>query len=187
MKRLNSKDINNVKYWDEHIAKPDYGLRQKKYLQLAGKGERLIELGCGLSPFLDKAKASFDEVYGLDFSQETLFQARQRYPQVRYIHGSVLKTDIFPDKCFDVCVAGELIEHLEEPQKLIEEMKRITKRRIILSSAHMEYNDPEHLWLIEAKDFPEAKTEEIESKWFPGRVYLFIIIDLCQKSLKKEL
>jgi ubiquinone/menaquinone biosynthesis C-methylase UbiE len=178
MKRLNKTDINTVKYWDEHIAEPDFGLRQQKYLKLAGKGESIIELGCGLSPFLDKARSNFKKCYGLDFSQETILKARERYPHINYIHGSVLRTNVFPDKTFDVCVAGELLEHLEEPRKLVEEMKRITKKRIVISSAHMEYNDPEHLWLIEAKDFPEAKAEIIESKWFKGRKYLFLTIDL---------
>ena len=177
MQRINSININNTKYWDDNIAKPDFGLRQRKYLHLAGKGESIIELGCGLSPFLDKARKNFKECYGLDFSQETLLQARQLYPHVKYIHGSVLRTDIFPDKSFDVSVAGELIEHLEEPEKLIAEMTRITRRRIILSSARMEYDEPEHLWKFTKEDFPMGKCEEVESEWFPGRNYLFVTID----------
>ena len=71
MKRLNSKNINTKKYWDEHIAEPDLGLRQKKYLELAGKGNNIIEFGCGLSPFLDKARKNFKQVWGIDFSNKT--------------------------------------------------------------------------------------------------------------------
>ena len=185
MKRINKLDINDVTYWDAHIAEPEFGLRQEKYLELAGKGDKLLELGCGLSPFLDKARDNFKECYGLDFSQETLLKARQKYPKVTYIHGSVLKTDIIPDKSFDVCVAGELLEHLEDPLKLVEEMKRIARKKIVISSAHMEYNDPEHLWefskeslLKLGKKYGKAEVEEIKSDWFPGRSYLFLTIDL---------
>jgi ubiquinone/menaquinone biosynthesis C-methylase UbiE len=177
MKRLNKENLNTKKYWDTHIAKPDFGLRQKKYLDLAGKGERIIELGCGLSPFLDKARKNFKECFGLDFSLETLKKATDKFPKVQYSLSSAIDTP-FEDKCFDVSVAGELIEHLENPEKLITEMIRITKKRIILSTAKMEYNDPEHLWEFNEDDFPFWNVETVKSKRFPGRSYLFITIDL---------
>ena len=177
MKRINSTNINSEKYWDENIAEPDFGLRQKKYLELAGEGEHIIELGCGLSPFLDKARENFKECYGADFSHETIGKARNKFHEVDYYICPATDTP-FPEKYFDVSVAGELIEHLEEPEKLIAEMIRITKQRIILSTAIMEYNDPEHLWEFEEKDFPMGKTEIIESERFPRRKYLFITIDL---------
>jgi ubiquinone/menaquinone biosynthesis C-methylase UbiE len=177
MKRLNLKNINCIEYWDKNIAEPDFGLRQKKYFELAGKGNRIIELGCGLSPFLDKARENFTEAWGLDYSQETIKKCIDKFPKVRHALGSAIDTP-FDDKYFDVSVAGELIEHLEEPEKLITEMMRITKRRIILSTAHMEYNDPEHLWEFTKEDFPMGKVEEIKSKRFLGRSYLFITIDL---------
>lgn len=177
MRRINSTNINSEKYWNEHIAQPDWGLRQKKYLELAGGGESIVELGCGLSPFLDEAGEYFDRCVGLDFSLETVKKASNRFSHVVYLLGDASKTPFY-EKQFDVSVAGELIEHLEEPEKLITEMMRITKRRIILSTARMEYNDPEHLWEFTEKDFPMGKVEEVKSKRFPGRSYLFITIDL---------
>jgi len=179
MKRVNKENINDETYWDEHIAKPDFGLRQKKYLELAGWGNKIIELGCGLSPFLDKARKRYKECWGVDFSLETIAQARKKYPKVNYACASALDTPF--DKEFDVSVAGEIIEHLEEPEQLIRELMRITKRRIIISTARMEYNDPEHLWEFEAKDFTDnfkCTVEEVKSNRFKGRTYLFIIIDL---------
>lgn len=177
MQRINKKDINSQNYWDNNIAEPKFGLRQKKYLELAGKGDSIVELGCGMSPFLNKARKNFKRVVGLDFSTRTIIEARNKFPKVDYIYGDSTKSP-FKDKEFDVSVAGEMIEHLENPRELVDEMKRITKKRIIISSAHMEYNDPEHLWIIEPEDFPEAKAEWIESEWFPGRKYLFLTIDL---------
>jgi ubiquinone/menaquinone biosynthesis C-methylase UbiE len=177
MKKLNTKNINTKKYWDSHIAKPDFGLRQKKYLDLAGKGEKLIELGCGLSPFLDKARKNFREVHGLDFSLATLKECREKYPEVHYKFGDATKTPYYA-KEFDVSVAGELIEHLENPEKLLAELVRITKRRIILSTSHLEYNDPEHLWEFNEDDFPMGNARIVKSKRFPGRTYLFVTIDL---------
>lgn len=177
MNRLNEQNLNTESYWNEHIAKPDFGLRQKKYLELAGKGKKIVELGCGLSPFLNKARRNFKECVGIDYSTKTVIEARNEFPKVEYIFGNALETRL-GDKEVDVSVAGELIEHLEEPEKLIAEMMRITKRRIILSTAHLEYNDPEHLWWFEKEDFPMGKVEEVKSERYPGRSYLFITIDL---------
>lgn len=182
MKRINSKNINTIEYWDDNIADPEFGLRQEKYLELAGKGNKIVELGCGLSPFLDKARENFKEVHGLDFSLETLRMCRAKFPEVRYTRGDARKTPYY-DKEFDVSVAGELIEHLEYPFELINEMKRITKKKIILSTAIMEYNDKEHLWEFDQEDF-EGKKEIVKSKRFPGRSYLFITIK-CQNHSKK--
>jgi ubiquinone/menaquinone biosynthesis C-methylase UbiE len=182
--KINSKNINTKKYWDEHIAEPEFGLRQKKYLKLAGTGGRIVELGCGCSPFLYKARKNFKEAHGLDFSLKTLKLARNKFPNVFYIIGDAISTPYY-DKEFDVSVAGELIEHLKEPEKLIAEMMRITKRRIIISTARMEYNDTEHIWEFTSEDLKEigdkygkTNVEEIKSERFPGRSYLFLTIDL---------
>lgn len=184
MKKINSKNINTVEYWNDNIAEPEWGLRQEKYLALAGKGESIIELGCGLSPFLDKARKNFKRTIGLDFSVKTIIEARDKFDDVEYVYGDVTNT-LLKDKSFSVSVAGEVIEHLEEPEKLLEEMARITKFRMIISTAKMEYNDPEHLWEFTAKDleklgkkYGKVRVEEVKSEWFPGRSYLFMIIFL---------
>jgi ubiquinone/menaquinone biosynthesis C-methylase UbiE len=172
MRRFNIPNLNSEKYWDEHQTALDFGLRQQKYVALAGQGEKIIELGCGLSPFLHHV--SFQEKWGLDLSLQTIKKARKLFPEVNYIQGSAIDTP-FHDEYFDVCVAGELIEHLEHPEDLIKEMTRITKGTIILSTPHLEFDDPEHLWEFYEDDFTEMgfKCETIESERFAGRSYLF--------------
>jgi ubiquinone/menaquinone biosynthesis C-methylase UbiE len=187
MKKINDVNLNTVQYWDEHIATPDYGLRQERYFQLAGEGKKILEVGCGSSPFLCVATANFDECWGLDFSPKTLKKCRKLYPTVNYVLGNAMDTP-FKDKFFDVVVAGELIEHLEKPEVLIKEMARVGKT-LIFSTARMEYDEPEHLWRFEKEDFikmlvpyGEVYVEEIESELFKGRSYLFAKV--CQKSSK---
>ena len=188
MKKINSININTPDFWDRNIANSDFGLRQQRYLELAGGGKRIIELGCGLSRFLDVARIKFKESWGVDFSPKTIQRAREEFPEVKYMVSNATKTP-FEDDYFDVAVAGELIEHLREPKSLVQEMSRIAKT-IIISTAKMEYNDPEHLWEFSKESlidlfspFGETYFEEIKSDWFPGRSYLFI---KCQKSSEKE-
>lgn len=176
MKRFKVKNINTPEYWNQHQTARDFGLRQQKYDELAGTGLTLIELGCGLSPFL--AVSSYAEKWGIDFSPETIIEARKLYPDINYCCGTVYSTP-FRDKYFGISVAGEVIEHLENPKELIAEMARIS-HKIIISSPILEIDEPEHLWEFSEEDltrmlkpYGKVTCETIESERFPGRKYIF--------------
>lgn len=175
MKALTKNNINTREYWDTHQTALDFGLRQQKYLSLAGSGDKIVELGCGLSPMLAYA-AHFNKAYGVDYSQKTIEQAQRLYPEIEYICSDVTDTP-FPDEHFDAVIAGEVIEHLEHPNRLLNEMERICKKggKIILSTPHLEFIDPEHLWEFEVSDFTNwgFETEIVASQRFNGRIYLF--------------
>lgn len=188
MRKIFEEDINTQEYWDNYqwdSTPLNFGLRQIKYAELAGSGNRIVEIACGLSPFIAEVQ-SFNERYGVDFSPKTLKKASERYPNVKYILADCKKTLPFEDKFFDVSVAGEIIEHLRNPEILIKEMARITKRRMIISTPHMEYDDKEHLWEFDESDlirifspYGKSQCETIHSEWFPGRSYIFAWCDLA--------
>ena len=174
MKKFNIPQINTPDYWDKSQTALDFGLRQQKYLELAGSGENIIELGCGLSPMLEYA-CHFREKTGVDFSRETIKKASELYPEVKYICADVVDTGIFNK--FDVVVAGEVIEHLEKPELLIAEMERLGRIGgiIILSTPILEFEDKEHLWEFDEDYFINKgfKTELVHSERFKGRSYIF--------------
>lgn len=172
MKKLTDIQINTPDYWDEHQTAFDFGLRQQKYYEWVGKGDKICELGCGLSPFL--AKSRFKEKWGIDFSKKTVEKARELYRGVNYFQCEATNTP-FKDGYFDYVVAGEIIEHLDNPEDLIKEMLRIANKGVILSTPHLEFIDPEHLWEFGEHDFIEMgfDTQIIHSDRFEGREYLF--------------
>lgn len=182
MKKFNIPDVNTPNYWDSHQTAFDFGLRQQEYKKLAGEGRAIVELGCGLSPFL--SKCDFVDKWGVDFSEQTIVKAKEMYKGISYVCESATATS-FAKKYFDVSVAGELIEHLKEPIDLIKEMVRITNRRIIISTPKLEFIDPEHLWEFSLTDlrrllkpYGKVNAYEIKSERFKGRSYLFATCDL---------
>ncbi len=184
MKHFNVPDINSAEYWDSHQTAMDFGLRQQKYLELAGEGYSICEMGCGRSPFLNHAKEKFLVCWGVDFSPETIKANRNDFPDIQFMEADVTDTR-FRHKEFDVCVAGEVIEHMKEPEELIKEMVRITQKKIIISTPHLEFIDPEHLWEFTEEDlinllkpYGEVKTETVHSERFPGRSYIFATCEL---------
>lgn len=177
MKRCNKKNINTPSYWDKNQTALDFGLRQEKYLELAGKGYSICEVGCGLSPFLAHALDNFTFAFGLDFSPETIKRASKLYPEVIYYEQDA--TNLVIDKVFDVVVAGEIIEHLEDPDKFIKQLEGMANK-VIISTPILEFNDREHLWQFDEEYFIKNgyKTELVHSDRFKGRSYIFAWKDL---------
>lgn len=172
MKKFLVNNINTASYWDTHQTAMDFGLRQQKYAELTAGSKKVCELGCGLSPFLHGTYAL--EKWGVDFSPQTIRTCMDKYPDVRYLISDATHTP-FQDKYFDAVVAGEIIEHLEDPESLIKEMKRLSKKLIVISTPILEFDDPEHLWEFDEEWFKERNfnTEVIESERFKGRKYIF--------------
>lgn len=184
MKRLREENINTHLYFDEQFSRKPVDkknlLRQEIYLESVEKGDRVIELGCGMSYFPEMARLKGAESYGVDFSKKAIDQLQIEFPEVRYICCDATNTP-FPNGKFEVVVSGEVIEHLESPQDLIDEMARICKKggKIILSTPHLEFDDPEHLWELYEDDlktmmgkYGNTFVKTIKSNKFPGREYL---------------
>lgn len=176
MKHFDIPDINTPEYWNTHQTATDFGLRQEMYWQLIGSPEKVCELGCGLSPFLAGKPDLVIERWGVDFSPETVKSAAELYPNVKYTLADVTDTP-FSDQSFDAVVSGEVIEHLKKPMDLIHEMVRLCKTggTIVISTPHLEFQDPEHLWEFDEEWFWNLGffTQIKQSDRFPGRAYLF--------------
>lgn len=179
MKRYNIPDINTKEYWDSHQTSiNDFGLRQEKYKELAGTGFSIIEVGCGLSAFLNGVKNNFVITVGLDYSPKTIAGAKELYPDVIYVEGDANNLSHYTP--FEVVVAGEVIEHLQDPDRFLKELETMAYRRVIVSTPQLEFNDPEHLWEFDEDYFIKKgfKTEIVHSDRFKGRSYIFAWKDL---------
>ena len=190
MKRLREFNINTQVYFDEQFEDKKVDkqnlLRQNKYLEHVKRGDTVIELGCGMSYFPEMARLKGAKSYGVDFSSSAITSLKYQFPRVFYMKCDAQHTP-FPEGKFDVVVSGEVIEHMEDPYQLPYEMARICKKggKIIISTPHLEFDDPEHVWEFTEEDMKEilgqfgtVSCETIKSTKFPGREY---IIAVCQK------
>lgn len=88
----------------------------------------VLDIGCGgglLTNYL--AKLGHD-VSGIDISQNSLTVAKKydETKKVQYKHANAYELP-FNDKLFDVACAMDILEHVEEPERLIQEASRILK------------------------------------------------------------
>ena len=89
-----------------------------------GQGKRVLDLGCR-SGALTRHFLEGNEVVGLDVDRAALAKAETLGIQV--VDANVEEPLPFPDASFDAIVAGELLEHLQFPEALVAEIRRVLR------------------------------------------------------------
>jgi SAM-dependent methyltransferase len=94
-------------------------------------GMCVLDLGCGTGRALPPLRAAVGpsgQVVGLDATYEMLAEARRhgRGALATLLLGDALRLP-FPSACADAIFAGGLLPHLEEPERALAEMARVTR------------------------------------------------------------
>lgn len=93
----------------------------------------LHEVGCGQGYNLRSLSSiKKAEISGSDISEEALASAKKNVPEAELIVASVYQLP-FSDNSFDLVVASEVLEHLGNAEKGLEEIKRISRRYCLLT------------------------------------------------------
>jgi 2-polyprenyl-3-methyl-5-hydroxy-6-metoxy-1,4-benzoquinol methylase len=105
-------------------------LRLKTYAKLLlpylKNGIKILDIGCYTARLLDfLPKDKQIEYWGVDFDEQALVIAKQKGAKVKFV-----KFDTEPillENKFDIIVAGEVLEHLINPAKILEQMQQLIK------------------------------------------------------------
>jgi len=91
-----------------------------------GTGKSILDLGCR-DGTLASHFAQGNRLTGVDIDAAALDQARARYGfDTRVVNLNVERLP-FPDEQFDVVVAGEVLEHLQFPDEVVGEVRRVLR------------------------------------------------------------
>jgi len=151
MIRLIQENKNTPDHFNENFAErfkhaPDsQDMRRWKRLLKYYKGQSLLDMGTLDSqlPIMAKKKYSGADIWGLDYSTEAVNQMQKAHPEINYVQGDVYKT-AFSAEQFGYVVMGEILEHLDRPDKAIKEAYRLLKVGGILAVSVPldEYKEP---------------------------------------------
>jgi len=102
----------------------------------------LLDIGCG-EGYITNELAALKKcrITGIDLGEEPLKKARNQYKNIEFIKCSACELP-FKDSSFDLISALEILEHLDNPEKALKEIKRVAKKWVIISVP----NEP--LWRI---------------------------------------
>lgn len=100
--------------------------------------QTVYEAGCGeghISQHVYKLNAENDQtvkITGSDISDTVIKRARIDFPHIRFKVESIYSLNEEKDS-YDLVIASEVLEHLEEPQKALTEVFRISKGYVLVS------------------------------------------------------
>jgi ubiquinone/menaquinone biosynthesis C-methylase UbiE len=97
-----------------------------------GRPAQALEVGCGEGVIAAKLHHRFGEVVALDLPDAGLRADWRGYQGPRFLHASAHELP-FADDRFDVVVAAEVLEHLPDPVRGLNEMARVGRRHLVLS------------------------------------------------------
>jgi SAM-dependent methyltransferase len=160
--------------------------RSAAFREWVGTGKRVLDLGCRYGA-LTRAYLQGNEVVGVDVDREALTEAQRL--GIETVAADVEQPLPFPDAGFDVVVAGELIEHLRFPEKVVAEVQRVLRpgglllgstpnayrlknRLIFLAGRTPDFaGDPTHLRFYGEGNLRRllAPFDDVEIRWAAGR------------------
>jgi len=96
---------------------------------LTGHDVRILDVGCGQGSILSRVYRNFDETVGIDISRTMAEQSMSKLKSVGTANFHVIIADAerlpFVDKTFDVVCATEIIEHVPNDERMLNEVLRV--------------------------------------------------------------
>lgn len=196
----NDKGINeSIEYYDEDWKQSDKhrwdAVRAAAFAKVIDDGDLVLDLGAGCFGMAQwavlnhRAKALY---IALDFSPVAMnmtIEVMKEYKNFKYVIGNALNTE-FADETFDVVFAGELIEHMNEPDDLVKEQARVCRYNGVLVASTVDpYCEdarinkctyPEHKWEFEPDDLIKLYSKHGNVKYERVGNYHMIY---CEKSV----
>ena len=112
------------KLFSDKKSKEHYNfILKERWVNLKGC-KKILDIGCGKCEFL-KLNPYGAEIFGTDIIPETLKEAKEQGINVNL--GDVNKKLPYKNNFFDGIILSHVIEHIEDPANMFDEIKRISK------------------------------------------------------------
>lgn len=104
------------------------GQQRRLEMILAAAGDRakgrILENGCGVGIYVDKLSLNGGDVFGLEFDRQRAFEVGSKFGKV--VNGASENLP-YKNNSFDLILSHEVIEHVADDRKAVEQMVRVLK------------------------------------------------------------
>ena len=105
-------------------------LKQKDPLTYK-KGLKVLDIGCGDGRYLLEKRRYECECFGVDIDYEALKRLRAKDSSIRTYCGNLQEAGL-QNEAFDIVNLDNVLEHITEPGKLLNEVRRVMKKGAVL-------------------------------------------------------
>jgi ubiquinone/menaquinone biosynthesis C-methylase UbiE len=88
-------------------------------------GARLLDGGCGAGDYVVALRQLGVEARGVEYQPDKVGEARRRGVPAEWIHQGDLEHLDFPDRSFDLALLNEVLEHVPDETRVLDEMHRV--------------------------------------------------------------
>jgi len=98
---------------------------------IPNNAERLLDIGCASGEHTLYYLKKCSKVFGVDANKDLIETANERYPQIKFRVANAESLP-FAKNYFDVVVMNDVLEHVEDEKKSLDETHRVLKKDGIL-------------------------------------------------------
>lgn len=94
----------------------------------------ILDVGCGEGFTLERfrKKSIGKKIEGLEYSDAAISLGKKIYPHIKIVKGTIYDMP-YKDNSFDLVTCLEVLEHLQEPEKALLEIHRVTSKYALFS------------------------------------------------------
>lgn len=107
-----------------------FDIREKLQLSQSAKLDTMLDVGCGNALVLSEFKDDFSQLYGIDYGESMITNAKEILPCGIFSSGEAAQLN-FKEQCFDRLLSYSIFHYFPDEQYIyqaIEEMLRVTKK-----------------------------------------------------------
>lgn len=173
-KLYNLHELNHYERWFEGWI----GFLQRYISLKEGKGKKVLEVGCSLGYFANLLKKRNFDVVATDISSFIVKKAKVLHPDIVFLRLDVEK-EIKIKGEFDYIFSFEVLEHLKDPERALQNIRKKLKREGIFvfstpSPSSRSLEDPTHInvnsqkwWLETGKKAGFRKRRLVYASFIP--------------------
>jgi methionine biosynthesis protein MetW len=118
----------DTKNW--YKSRSNYASERLIDFAVSHAGDTILDAGCATGDYMQRLGKQGYHCAGVDINSEYVNIARQKGLDAQVMDAKHLK---FPDKSFDTVLLFEVLEHVDKPEDVLKEVRRVAKKNVLIT------------------------------------------------------